>query len=75
MTHLVECKESVQLHHCEVVSEEDEGGNVDDVLWAVPEMREQLGGTRRHEPDDVTDHDIPAEDTMLRSNVETRKNE
>ena len=52
-------EQSVDLHDREVVSEQDERGHVDDVLRAVPEMREELGCARCEEPDEVTDDNIP----------------
>ena len=55
----MKCEECVKLHDGEVVTKEDERGDVNDILWSVPEVREQFGGTRRHEPDDITDHHIP----------------
>ena len=52
-------EEGVELHDGEVVTEEDECGDVDDVLGPLQEMREELGGTGSHEPDEVGDDDVP----------------
>lgn len=56
---LVQREERVHLHDGEVVAECDERGYVNDVLGSVPEMREELDGTRAHQPDEVGDDDVP----------------
>ena len=51
--------ERIKLHDGEVVTESDEGRDVDDVAGVVPEMRHELERARRGEPDGVAQNDIP----------------
>ena len=63
----MKCEECVKLHDGEVVTEGDKGRDVDDVLGTVPEMGEELGGTRGEEPDEVRHQDIPRSGEVRRS--------
>jgi len=58
-TGLVQGQERINFHNGEVVAEQNECGHVYDILWSIPQVREQLGSTCSRKPDEVTDEDIP----------------
>ena len=45
-TNLVQGQKRIEFHNGEVVTEQNECGHVDDILWSAPQMREQFGSTR-----------------------------
>jgi hypothetical protein len=52
-------EQGVYLHYREVVPEQNECRDVNDILRAVPEMREELGCSRGGEPHEVAQDYIP----------------
>jgi hypothetical protein len=52
-------KQRIYLHDREVVPKQNKCGDVNDVLRAVPEMREELGRPRGRKPDDVAQDYVP----------------
>jgi hypothetical protein len=52
-------KQRIYLHDCEVVPKQNKCGDVNDVLRAVPEMREELGRSRGRKPDNVAQDHVP----------------
>ncbi len=52
-------EQCIYLHDREVVPKQNECGDVNDVLRAVPEMREELGRSRGSKPDHVAQDHIP----------------
>jgi len=55
----VKGEERVQLHDRKVVTEEDECGDVDDVLRPLPKVGQELDSTGAEEPEQVRDYDVP----------------
>ena len=58
-THFVQRDKGVKLHNGKVVAEEDECGYVNNVLRAVPKMRQELRCARCQQPDEITNDDVP----------------
>lgn len=58
-THFVKREQSIDLHDGEIISKRDECGDVDDVLWPVPEMGHDLERSCCGEPDDVRRNNVP----------------
>ena len=52
-------EQRIYLHDREVVPKQNECRDVNDVLRAVPEMREELGRSRGSKPDDVARDHVP----------------
>lgn len=52
-------EQCIYLHDREVIPKQNECRDVDDVLRAVPEMREKLGGSRGSKPDGVAQDHVP----------------
>lgn len=59
MTHFVQRAQCVELHDGKVITEEDEGRDVDDVLRSVPQMGEKLHRAGGNEPDQIRDENFP----------------
>ena len=57
--YLVQREKRVHLHHGEVVTERDEGRDMDDVLRPLPQVGQKLGCPRCSQPDNVTQDDVP----------------
>jgi hypothetical protein len=57
---LMQGQKRINLHDGEVVTEQNECGHVNNILWTTPQVREQLGGTRSRQPDKITREDVPA---------------
>lgn len=58
-TDFVKGEQSVHLHDGEVVTEGDEGRDVNDVLGTVPQVRQKLEGTSHSEPSHIGQDDFP----------------
>ena len=58
-THFVQRDKGVKLHNGKVVAEENERRDVDNVLWAVPQVRQELGRARREQPYEIGDNHVP----------------
>ena len=54
-------EQCIYLHDREVVPKQNECRDVNDVLRAVPEMREELGRSRGRKPDNVARDYVPRE--------------
>lgn len=52
-------KQCIYLHDREVIPKQNECWDVNDVLRAVPEMREELGRSRGSKPDEVARDHVP----------------
>ena len=52
-TYLMQSEERIKFHNRKVISKEDEGGDIDDVLRSVPKMRQKLEGSGRRKPNYV----------------------
>lgn len=58
-TNLVEREQGIKLHDSKVVTERNKGRNVDDILRAVPQVRQELGGTGSAKPNGITRQNVP----------------
>lgn len=66
---LVQGHECIELHNGEVVTKQNECRHVNDILWSLPQVREQFGGTCSRKPDNITREDVPAEHRQYRGKL------